>query len=56
MSVGGFRHIPLVDHEGRAVGAISMRNVVDFMVDLFAPAVLTLPPEPSSVPSAREGA
>jgi CBS domain-containing protein len=56
MSVGGFRHIPLVDRDGRAVGAVSMRNVVDFMVDLFAPAVLTLPPEPGHVPSAREGA
>jgi CBS domain-containing protein len=56
MSVGGFRHIPLVDGEGKPVGAVSMRNVVDFMVDLFAPAVLTLPPRPGSVPTAREGA
>ena len=56
MSVGGFRHIPLVDREGRPVGVVSMRDVVDFMVDLFAPAVLTLPPEPGHVPTAREGA
>lgn len=56
MSVGGFRHIPIVDREGRPLGAVSMRNVVDFMVDLFAPAVLTLPPQPGNVPSAREGA
>lgn len=56
MSVGGFRHIPLVDEDGKPVGAVSMRNVVDFMVDLFAPAVLTLPPTPGSVPSGREGA
>lgn len=56
MSVGGFRHIPLVDRDGRPVGAVSMRNVVDFMVDLFAPAVLTLPPQPGNMPSAREGA
>jgi CBS domain-containing protein len=56
MSVGGFRHIPLVDRDGCPVGAVSMRNVVDFMVDLFAPAVLTLPPQPGNMPSAREGA
>ena len=56
MSVGGFRHIPLVDGDGRPLGAVSMRNVVDFMVDLFAPAVLTLPPQPGNMPSAREGA
>lgn len=56
MSVGGFRHIPLVDHEGKPLGVVSMRDVVDFMVDMFAPAVLTLPPQPSNQPSAREGA
>jgi CBS domain-containing protein len=56
MSVGGFRHIPLVDRDGRPLGAVSMRNVVDFMVDLFAPAVLTLPPQPGVMPTAREGA
>lgn len=56
MSVGGFRHIPLVDRDGKPVGVISMRDVVDFMVDMFAPAVLTLPPEPGHQPSAREGA
>jgi CBS domain-containing protein len=46
----------LVDPDGKPVGVISMRDVVDFMVDMFAPAVLTLPPEPGNQPSAREGA
>jgi CBS domain-containing protein len=56
MSVGGFRHIPLVDRDGKPFGVVSMRDVVDFMVDMFAPAVLTLPPEPTNQPTAREGA
>jgi len=55
MSVGGFRHIPLVDDAGRPLGVVSMRNVVDFMVELFQREVLNLPPEPRPF-RAREGA
>jgi CBS domain-containing protein len=56
MSIGGFRHIPLVDDEGRPVGVVSMRNVVDYMVDLFRTEVLNLPPSPRHSAHAREGA
>lgn len=56
MSAGGFRRIPLVDETGRPVGVVSMRNVVDYMVDLFPSEVLNLPPEPRQGPHAREGA
>jgi CBS domain-containing protein len=56
MSVGGFRHIPLVDDDGRPVGVVSMRNVVDYMVDLFRTEVLNLPPQPGQFARAREGA
>jgi CBS domain-containing protein len=56
MSVGGFRHIPLVDDHGHPVGVVSMRNVVDYMVDLFRTEVLNLPPQPHHFARAREGA
>jgi CBS domain-containing protein len=57
MIVGGFRHIPLVDAAQRPVGVVSMRNVVEYMVDLFPGEVLNLPPEPRlSVSHSREGA
>ena len=57
MSVGGFRHIPLVDAEGRPVGVVAMRNILDYIVDLFPNEVLNLPPEPVlGVARAREGA
>jgi CBS domain-containing protein len=57
MVVGGFRHIPLVDAANRPVGVIAMRNVVEYMVDLFPGEVLNLPPEPGkSIASEREGA
>jgi CBS domain-containing protein len=57
MVVGGFRHIPLVDAANRPVGVIAMRNVVEYMVDLFPNEVLNLPPEPNAnVARSREGA
>jgi CBS domain-containing protein len=46
MSVGRFRHVPLVDDAGKAVGMLSIRDVVDFVVEIIPEAVLNLPPEP----------
>ncbi len=57
MNVGGFRHIPLVDDDGRPTGIVAMRSIVDFMVDSFPREVLNLPPSPShSIAREREGA
>lgn len=57
MSVGGFRHIPLVDSDMRPEGMLAMRDIVDYMVDLFPAEVLNLPPSPSlAVSREREGA
>ncbi|MFN8543694.1 MAG: CBS domain-containing protein [Candidatus Binatia bacterium] len=47
MSVGGFRHIPLVDARGRAVGIVSVKDIVDYLVELFPDEVLTVPPDPA---------
>lgn len=46
MSVGGYRHIPIVDRTGKPVGVVSVRDLVDFLVDLFPDSVLNLPPSP----------
>lgn len=46
MSVGRFRHVPLVDDRGKAVGMLSIRDVIDFVVECIPEAVLNLPPEP----------
>lgn len=57
MSVGGFRHIPVVDDEHRPTVVISVRDVVTFLVDAFPREVLNLPAEPAPPPQrAREGA
>jgi CBS domain-containing protein len=45
MSVGGFRHVPVVDSEGRPVTVVSVRDVVQFLVEAFPSAVHNLPPE-----------
>ena len=57
MSVGGFRHVPVVDDDGRLAFVISVRDVVQFMVDHFPSEVLNLPPD-YETPGfrAREGA
>ena len=57
MSVGGYRHIPLLDDNGHPTGVVAMRHIVDYLVSLFPQEVLNLPPAPSlGIPQAREGA
>ncbi len=46
MSVGGFRHVPIVDGAGRPAGLLSARDVLDFVVELCPEEILNLPPEP----------
>jgi CBS domain-containing protein len=57
MSLGGFRHVPLVDDEGRPVGVISVKDIVDYIADFFAADVHNVPPEPGGdVGKDRDGA
>ncbi len=56
MSVGGFRHIPVVDDEHRPRCVISVRDVVTFLVDAFPREVLNLPELDAAPHRAREGA
>jgi CBS domain-containing protein len=53
MSVGGFRHVPVVDDAGRPVGIVSARDLVDFIVELCPEEILNLPPEPELALHAR---
>jgi CBS domain-containing protein len=46
MSVGRFRHVPLVDDAGRPAGMISIRDIADLIVELCPEEILNLPPEP----------
>jgi CBS domain-containing protein len=42
MSVGGFRHVPIVNSDGRPVHVIAVRDVVEFLVEAFPQEVLNL--------------
>ena len=46
MSVGRFRHVPLVKKDGTPAGVLSIRDVIDFIVELCPEEVLNLPSEP----------
>jgi CBS domain-containing protein len=56
MSLGGFRHVPLVDANRRPVGIISVRDIVDYLAEFFKDKVLHLPPTPEAgIAQKREG-
>jgi len=42
MSVGGFRHVPVVDGHGRPLFVVSVKDVVQFLVEAFPGEVLNL--------------
>jgi CBS domain-containing protein len=48
MSVDGYRHIPIVDHDGQAAGVLSVKDIVNFVVDFFPESVHALPPDPGN--------
>ena len=55
MVVGGFRHVPIVDKDGNPAGIVSMREIMDHLVDHFSEVILNLPPEPDLAFRGRDG-
>jgi CBS domain-containing protein len=56
MSVGRFRHVPIVDADGTLVGMISIRDIVDFIVELCPEEILNLPSQPElAIPRSTDG-
>ena len=56
MSVEGYRHIPILDEDGAPAGVVGMRDIINWMVEIYPNKVLTVPPAPSSFPRKPEGA
>lgn len=56
MHVGGYRHVPVVDEQGKPLAVASVKDIVGFILDHFAEDVLNLPPEPMRKTEQREGA
>ena len=55
MSVGGFRHVPLVDADQRPVDILSVKDIVDYVVEHFPREILNIPPEPGKHARIPEG-
>lgn len=45
MSVGGFRHLPVADANGHPAFVVSVRDIVEFLVERFPAEILNLPPD-----------
>jgi CBS domain-containing protein len=56
MSEGGYRHLPMVDGEGRPTGVLAVHGIVHYLVDHFPATVYNLPPDPKATTKEREGA
>jgi len=57
MSVGGYRHIPLVDKSSAPVGVISVKDIINYIVRFFPKSVMNLPTLPrQNYVQEREGA
>jgi len=56
MSVGGFRHVPVIDRDERPVSVVSVKDVIEWLVERFPREILNLPPIWGDVPRDREGA
>jgi CBS domain-containing protein len=56
MAEGGYRHLPMVDGEGRPTGVVAVHGIVHYLVDHFPATVYNLPPDPNTATKEREGA
>lgn len=55
MNDEGYRHIPMVDAQGRPAGIVAVRDIVRWLVDLFPDAVRNLPPDPAHEARSEDG-
>jgi CBS domain-containing protein len=55
MASGRWRHIPVVDADGRAQALVSIRDILEHFADRFPQEFLNLPPDPRHEASARWG-
>jgi CBS domain-containing protein len=56
MEEGGYRHLPVIDGSGRAVGVLSVKRIVHYLVEHFPSTVHCQPPDPDVFPHVAEGA
>ncbi len=56
MQKGGYRHLPVVDEAGAPVGLLSVKRIINYMVEHFPSTIYNLPPKPAPAVNKREGA
>ena len=56
MHEGGFRHLPMVDENGRPIGTVSVKRIMQYLVEHFPSTVFNIPPHPARTLSSRDGA
>lgn len=56
MQKGGYRRLPVVDEAGCAVGILSVKQIVHYIVEHFPTTVYNVPPDPDRVQERPEGA
>ncbi len=47
MVLEGFRHIPLVDDAGRPTAVVSMRDLIEYLGEIYSSEMLNIPPDPN---------
>lgn len=55
MEEGGYRHLPVIDTNGQAVGVLSVKRIVHYLAEHFPSTVYNQPPDPNAVPQTPEG-
>ncbi|MBI3950241.1 MAG: CBS domain-containing protein [Acidobacteria bacterium] len=56
MHEGGYRHVPLVDEQGRVTGLLGVPDLIHFLAEYFPDEVLNLPPRIHQRLDAPDGA
>ncbi len=56
MQEGGYRHLPIVNCLNRPIGVLSVKRIVQYLVEHFPSTIYCLPPDPDVFPLQREGA
>jgi CBS domain-containing protein len=56
MHVGGYRHVPIVDENGRPSSMVSIKDVLSWILDFFPQDITNLAGEPFRGKKEREGA
>lgn len=51
MHLGGYRHIPVLDEEGKPVHVISIRDVLGYVAEHFPRELMNVPPSPTRTSS-----